>query len=133
MPQRGKDLKSQKRLLHEIHHNFIDAVKEGRGDRLKPEEAARIHVSSGGSGGGCSGAIFGAPSRRQLRKLVAKGAGLFDGSVYSGEVGKEIGLVDSVGEMRTEMQKRYGRHVRLEMVEDEAAKTEFARLLRWLL
>lgn len=133
MPQRSKDLKSQKRLLHEIHHNFIDAVKQGRGDRLKPEEAARLHVVNGGSGGGCVGACFGTPSRRRLQRLVDKGAGLFDGSVYSGEVGRELGLVDSVGEMRTEMQKRFGRHVRLEAVEEEFSKMEFSRLLRWLL
>ena len=133
MKQRPKDMRSQKRLLHEIHKNFIDAVKEGRGEKLKPEEAAKLHVSTGGGGGGCSGAIFGTPSKRTLQKLVDSGAGLFDGSVYSGEVGKEVGLVDSVGEMRTEMQKRFGRHVRLEKVEDETAKMELSRLLRWLL
>ena len=62
---------------------------------------------------------------------VIVGAGV--GDDVGAEVGKEVGLVDSVGEMRTEMQKRFGRHVRLEKVEDETAKMELSRLLRWLL
>ena len=43
---------------------------------------------------------------------LGEGAGLFDGAVYSGEVAREVGLVDGVGEMRSELQKRYGRRVR---------------------
>lgn len=52
--------------------------------------------------------------------------------VYTGEVGKELGLVDHVGELRTELQARYGRFVRLETVEEDI-KPELSRLLRWLL
>lgn len=57
-------------------------------------------------------------------------AQLFDGSVYSGEVGKELGLVDAVGELKTALQARYGRYVRLELVEDD--RIDYSRLLRWL-
>ena len=130
MPMRRKDLSSQKRLLREIHENFIADVREGRGDRLKPEAAARLHVTTAG-GGGCTGALFGRPSKRTIRGLVKEGAGLFDGSVYSGEVGKEVGLVDEVGEMRTVLQKRFGKYVRIETMEEE--KIDYSKLLRWLL
>ena len=70
------------------------------------------------------------PSKRTVRKLAKSGTGLFDGSVYSGEVGLELGLVDGVGEMRTELQKRFGRFVRLETMEEE--RLDYSRLLRWL-
>ena len=50
------------------------------------------------------------------------------------QVGKEIGLVDGVGEMRTELIKRFGRHVRLDMVEEEPGLDWMTgRLLRWFL
>jgi protease-4 len=48
-------------LLSEIHQQFINTVKRGRGDRLKPE------------------------------------ADLFNGFVWSGERGLELGLVDALG------------------------------------
>ena len=48
MKMRKKDLKSQRRILEEIHSNFITAVKEGRGDRLKPEAAAKLHAQTSG-------------------------------------------------------------------------------------
>jgi len=127
MPQRKRDLAAQARLLKEIHANFIAAVKEGRGARLQPEAAAKLHhATSSGWSAGC----FGPPNKRQLSKLVDKGVGLFDGSVYSGEVGKELGLVDAVGELKTALQARYGRYVRLELVEDD--RIDYSRLLRWL-
>ena len=127
MPRRQKDRANQERLLKEFHTNFINDVKAGRGDRLQPEAAARLHhVTLSGCGG-----WLGSPSKRQLSKLVDKGAGLFDGSVYTGEVGKELGLVDKVGELKTELQSRYGRFVRLETVEED--RIDYSRLLRWLL
>jgi protease-4 len=48
-------------LLSEIHQQFINTVKRGRGDRLKPD------------------------------------ADLFNGFVWSGERGLELGLVDALG------------------------------------
>ena len=128
MPQKKRDVANQKRLLKEIHTNFIDAVKEGRGERLDAEAAARMHHATKG-GGGCGGWL-GKPGKRTLKRLVRDGAGLFDGSVYSGEVGLELGLVDGVGELRTELQKRYGRFVQLERMEEE--RLDYSRLLRWL-
>lgn len=131
MPQRASDLASQRRLLREIHHNFVEAVRTGRGDRLKPEEAAKLYARTVG-GGGCAGLIFGEPSQRRLTKLVKDGVGLYDGSVYAGTTALQIGLVDELGEMRTTLQKRYGRFVRMETVEPED-KLDYSRLLRWLL
>jgi hypothetical protein len=53
--------------------------------------------------------------------------------VYSGEVGKSRGLVDKLGELKTEMQARFGRSVRLEPIEEDRALDYYSRLLRWLL
>ena len=66
-----------------------------------------------------------------MRRLVRDGAGLFDGTVYSGAVGVDVGLVDQVGELRTELQRRYGRFVRIERVASE--RVYYTRLLRFLL
>jgi ClpP class serine protease len=129
MKMRKHDLANQKRLLAEIHNNFIDAVKQGRGDRLKPEAAARLHHSTT-SGSGCY-SFLGGPGKRKLRRMQEDGAGLFDGSVYSGEVGLELGLVDGVGEMRAELQKRFGRFVEIERMEED--RVDYSKLLRWLL
>jgi len=129
LPERRSDLEMQRRLLKEIHRNFIAAVKDGRGSRLKPEEAARLHWKTAVSKLG----FFAEPGVRQLAKLVREGAGLFDGSVYSGEVGLQLGLVDGVGEMHTELQKRFGRHVSIEKVQPKDKAYDYARLLRWLL
>ena len=65
--------------------------------------------------------------------MVDKGSGLFDGSVYTGEVGVELGLVDKVGELRSELQSRYGRFVQLEQVAEDRMDQMYSRLLRWLL
>ena len=148
MPQRSRDLASQRRLLRELHDNvraaealrafstspplqpqtgrprkrlhvtpkpspppqFISAVREGRGDRLRPEEAACVHYTT--TGLLCGGAFGSRPSKRHLAKLVRNGAGMFDGSVYTGEVARTIGFVDELGEMRTVLQRRYGRYER---------------------
>jgi len=59
------------------------------------------------------------------------GVGLYDGSVYSGSVALEVGLVDQLGEMRTELQRRFGRFVRIERVEPEPS-IDYSRLLRFL-
>jgi len=104
-------------------------VKQGRGDRLKPEVAARLLHSSTSSVGFLPLWAAG-PGERTVRRLMRDGAGLFDGSVYSGAVGMEVGLVDRVGELRTELQRRYGRFVRIERVEPE--RVDYSRLLRFL-
>jgi len=125
LPIRSNDLKQKRRLLLELHRNFIAAVKEGRHDRLKPEEAARLAYNS-------TSAFWSEPSERRLRAMVAAGDGLFDGSVYSGSVAHALGLVDSVGEMNSDLQRRYGRFVNVVPVQPEAP-VDLSRFLRWLL
>ena len=95
---------------------------------ISSEAAARLHHAAT-SGGGCVGWLA-KPGKRTLARLEKEGAGLFDGSVYSGEVGLTIGLVDGVGEMRGELQKRFGRFVHIERMEEE--RLDYSRLLRWL-
>ena len=86
----------------------LAAQLEGRGDRLDAEAAARLHVRTVG-GAGCAGLLLGRPSSGKVRSLAKAGKGLFDGTVYTGEVAQKVGLVDGVGEMKTELQRRYGR------------------------
>ena len=134
LPMGAKDLARQRRLLTELHANFIQAVKDGRGDRLKPEVAARLHHSTSVAAGTVSRRLPSAltgPSRSTLRKLQAQGAGLFDGAVYSGTAGVEVGMVDSIGDVSSDMARRFGRHVQLVRMEPEEP-VDYSRLLRWL-
>jgi len=135
LPIKGKEMQNQRRLLHELHANFIGAVKDGRGDRLKPEAAARSYHRTSVAAAPLSSRLpssLTAPSRSTLRKLQARGAGLFDGSVYSGSAAVEVGLVDGLGELRSDAIRRFGRHVQLTpMLPDEPI--DYSRLLRWLL
>lgn len=122
--ERRRDLALEKRRLEDIHSNFITAVKEGRGDRLNPEEAAKLYWNTTASPRMLASAKVlkwlqrskGELGKRQFDKLVKEGAGLFDGSLYTGEVARKLGLVDEVGELRTEMRKRFGPHVQLQRV-----------------
>lgn len=43
---------------------------------------------------------------------------LFTGLFWSGEKGKELGLVDDVGDMTLELRKRYGEKVKIELIEE---------------
>jgi len=129
LPERTRDLRHQRRLLREIHTNFISAVKAGRGSRLNAEAAARVHHETQASG--CLPRFLTRPSRSTVRELANMGVGLYDGSVYSGTVAVEVGLVDQLGEMRTELQRRFGRFVRIERVEPEPS-IDYSRLLRFL-
>ena len=63
--------------------------------------------------------------------LQERGAGLFDGAVYAGSAGVEVGLVDAIGEISSDMCKRFGRHVQLVNMEPEEP-VDYGRLLRWL-
>ena len=70
--------------------------------------------------------------QRVTHFIQAEHALTYEFQVYTGEVGKELGLVDAVGELHGEMRRRYGRYVRLENVAEED-RIELSRLLRWLL
>ena len=70
--------------------------------------------------------------RATLRRLEKAGAGLFDGSVYSGATAVDVGLADRVGELKSELQRRYGRYVQLEVIEP-ARPVDLNRLMRWLM
>jgi len=120
-------LASQRRLLEELHTNFISDVKQGRGERLQPEAAAQLHCATHG---GCLQALLAVLNPWHLDGLVRDGAGLFDGSVYSGQVAKDLGLVDTVGEMHTELKRRFGRRV---YIERETRKFDIPHLLSRLL
>ena len=71
------------------------------------------------------------PNPNPNPKLQARGAGLFDGAVYAGSAGVEVGLVDAIGEISSDMCKRFGRHVQLVNMEPEEP-VDYGRLLRWL-
>jgi len=129
LPVKFKDLQRQKHLMKQLHSNFIAAVKDGRGDRLQPEVAASLAFNTTA----WSVPGFRTPSNSTLKKLVNAGAGLFDGSTYSGATAVELGLVDRLGDYRTDLRKVYGRMVSLIDIDSTDASLAFWRLLRHLL
>ena len=164
----GQDLARQRRLLDALHKNFISAVADGRGGRLRRKDAARLSYKTSAAAS-CWPSLLG-PSKRTVRKMAeevlffcsfggesnpgiwqkggptcggkgahslhffchTQGVGLFDGSVYCGSTAVDLGLADGVGEMRTELQRRFGRWVRVIKMEPEEG-VDVGRLLRWLL
>jgi hypothetical protein len=74
-------------------------VRTGRAGKLDVEAAATLAYNS-------TSRFWSKPGKKTLASMVAAGDGLFDGSVYSGEVAYRIGLVDAVGEMNSELQRR---------------------------
>lgn len=79
--------------------NFIRAVREGRAGKLDVEAAATLAYNS-------TSRFWAQPGKKTLAAMVEAGDGLFDGSIYSGEVAHRIGLVDAVGEMNSELRRR---------------------------
>ncbi|MDX0626679.1 S49 family peptidase [Sinorhizobium medicae] len=49
--------------------------------------------------------------------LLADHPDLFSGLFWTGQRGQELGLVDSLGDMRSEVRKRYGEKARLELIQ----------------
>jgi len=131
MPIKANDLARQQRLLNELHQNFILAVHKGRGARLKPELAAALHLRTAQAVSWLP-RLF-TPTNSTIQHLIADGAGLFDGTVYSGKTALSLGLIDAIGEMRSELQRRYGKSVNLVRVAPEESQLDYSRLLRWLL
>ena len=123
-----RDLSSQRRLLEEPT-TFIGAVETGLRDRQarrrRPPQARHRRRR-------LDAAPLLPPSRATLRRLEKAGAGLFDGSVYSGATAVDVGLADRVGELKSELQRRYGRYVQLEVIEPERP-VDLNRLMRWLM
>ena len=111
------------------------AVKDGRGERLKPEAAARLYHQTGVAAGAIRRHLptaLTAPSAATLRRLQNRGAGIFDGSVYAGTAGLEVGLVDGLGDLSSDLTRRFGPHVQMTRMEPEEP-VDYGRLLRWLL
>ena len=76
---------------------------------------------------------FGSRLHREIRALL-KSAHLFGvcGCFRLGSsAGVEVGLVDAIGEISSDMCKRFGRHVQLVNMEPEEP-VDYGRLLRWL-
>ena len=131
LPMRSRDIARQRRLLAEIHANFIASVRKGRKDKLNFTEAARLSFNTSYTWMGTLGYIF-QPSKSKLGGSDESGAGLFDGSVYSGSVAQTLGLVDRVGDMRSDLERRFGRRVQLVPCEPERSVIDLIRLLRFL-
>ncbi|PST26305.1 S49 family peptidase [Mesorhizobium plurifarium] len=57
--------------------------------------------------------------------LLADHPDLFSGLFWTGQRGQELGLVDALGDMRSEVKKRYGEKARLELI--QPARSLFGR------
>ena len=125
LPEAEADLARSSSLMHAIHGSFIDAVKEGRGDRLKPAVAAAkfnavVHGgASAASATDSADAAGGAGDAGGAVEAATEGdgeggdgvTGLFDGAYYAGADALEIGLIDSLGDMHSVLQERFGEDV----------------------
>ena len=111
LPEREEDVQRILPLQTQIHNAFINVVKDGRGDRLKPEVAAAKQVAAVGpraSGGEEGDGAEGEPEESEAGVL-----GLFDGSFYAGPDALDIGLVDSLNDIHSVAQEKFGEDVQL--------------------
>jgi len=56
---------------------------------------------------------------RRGRKVEGQGDKLFDGAFWSGKQALELGLVDGLSDVRTKMREKFGKDVRLKLVQPE--------------
>lgn len=98
--QDPQDLARSQALLDDLHINFIDAVREGRGNRLDEEAAIEEARRVAGGDDGASWKPY-------------EGAGLFDGSVHLGENAVKVGLADHVGTLHAVLEEKYGKDIQL--------------------
>ena len=85
MPVKESDVKSQQHLMDQIHKEFISVVQDSRGDNLNIQAAKDF--------ADCMG---------------RDGDGLFDGSYYTGRDAVSLGMADAIGDLHSEVSKRYG-------------------------
>ena len=117
LPQSRPGIAREKRVLEELHDEFVATVKRSRGDRLDARRAAAI-------GSAADAADWSNLTPRALASLwplrwllngarAARGDGLFDGSVHGAKTALELGLVDKVvDETFTEaLKQRYGQRI----------------------
>ncbi len=101
-------------MLQALHENFIKAVKEGRGNRLKPELALQwtqaVEAEVARLSGATTTAATPAPPSAAAG-AATDGQGLLDGSFYDGRRSVQLGLADEIGNLQEYIQKRYGHDV----------------------
>jgi len=85
LPEKENDLKAQQHLMDQIHQEFISVVIGSRGKKLNVQAAKDMAASLG-----------------------REGDGLFDGSYYTGKDAISLGLADAIGDLQSEVVKRYG-------------------------
>jgi len=89
LPETDKDRAFAGVLLATLHATFIQAVKQGRGPRLRPAVAADLALAI------------------DPESEMHEGLGLFDGSVYIGQAARDVGLIDHFGEHQTYLRARF--------------------------
>lgn len=117
LPSTRPGVARERAILAELHDRFVDAVKEGRGERLQYKLAADVAAKSQCMAWpSLNPAALAAcwPNRVLTRhRRASRGAGLFDGSVHGALTALKLGLVDGVVEdtFPEAMKQRYGRRI----------------------
>ena len=117
LPLTRPGLARERRVLAELHGEFVDTVKASRGGRLEASAAARIaSVSDAADWPNLTPRGLSSlwPARALLNAARARaGDGLFDGSVHGAKTALDVGLVDEVvDETFTEaLKQRYGQRI----------------------
>jgi len=110
----------QRRLLDDLHLEFVATVATSRGSKLKPDVAADLAARADGEAWPALRerawvAVF-PPLRAATRRAREKrGDGLFDGSVYTARTAKDLGLIDAICEDHIDdaLRARYGNRIRI--------------------
>ena len=92
-PEKDSDVQKMSHVLDGIYGTFVDVVKKSRGDKLNYEVANRKAKAA----------------KPDLPDDPVNG--LFDGSFYDGKAALEVGFVDQIDDMHSNLKARFGEDV----------------------
>lgn len=114
MPARRDALARERRILQELHNDFVDAVKTSRGPKLDSKAAADLAARADAKSWGLRGWLAAPPLRWFTRaRRERQGDGLFDGSVHAARTALKLGLIDGIyhDDFTKAIHQRYGPRV----------------------
>lgn len=114
MPTRRDAVARERRILQELHNDFVEAVKSSRGAKLDAKAAADLAARADAKSWGLRGWLAAPPLRWFTRAQRARqGDGLFDGSVHAARTALKLGLIDAIyhDDFTNAIHQRYGPRV----------------------
>ena len=117
LPATRDALARERKVLRDLHEEFVETVKASRRGKLMPLKAADLAARADKEAWGSRAWVASFPPLRAATRnaRALRGDGLFDGSVYAARTAKDLGLVDAICEdhLYDALKRRYGNRIRI--------------------